>query len=445
MYGLGIRLGFYLNWFAGILANLIAVQEIETIRYAFTCFIGATFLALVVQTAQKNTRGTAIDDNTGLTALDTHVVLLLCFGYYYSIVPTYLWRLVTGFDPRLDPTRWPRLKPSVTYIYAHAALVAGVAGFQLWFWAVEAPRTEVCGWQGFLFVMAPMTGNAFRYVSIAFQAVILLICLVSLGVQMFSTDNSQPIHISERHKSTLRIVHAIMLFVIASIIVVATELTIAWNGVTGVNQLNSAGQLIPFVVGVGVLGRVIYLAIRRPPPAPASGSGSSGGVGNGNGKEHTRPHHIDMECGSPPDRDTTATSHYNGNIRRESIASSFDISSISVPSMNVSSTNVSSSNQDDDANVASWAPSGPGHHRLGYLPSSAHALPMEMGGPVRPHVLPMCTSPPVVVPSVKSEPSVKPAKPVEPAALAEPNAPSSSRTPGPRVRRARLFEGTSCP
>ncbi|KAH7014239.1 uncharacterized protein B0I36DRAFT_389197 [Microdochium trichocladiopsis] len=299
MYGLGIRLGFYLNWNAGILANLVAVQEIETIRYAFTCFIGATFLALVVQTVQG--------DN--LTALDTYIVLLLCFGYYCSLVPTWLWRLATCFNPKLDPTRWPRLKPSQTFMYAHVALVAAVAAFQLWFWFAEVPKAAACSYRGFLFVKFRLTDVVFKYVNIAFQALILAICVTSVAAQLLGREGSPSVRISERHKSTLRILYAVMLFIVASLITVATELTIAWNRVTDVNELNSAGQLIPFIVGVGVLGRVVYLAIRgglsSAPPGKMGTHGRDDMTAMGG-------HYVHLPTAMPYDESTTIDASSSG-------------------------------------------------------------------------------------------------------------------------------------
>jgi hypothetical protein len=47
--------------------------------------------------------------------------------------------------------------------------------------------------------------------------------------------------------------------VTASIVVVATELTIQWNHISDINTLSSAGQLIPFVIGLGVVLRVLYV------------------------------------------------------------------------------------------------------------------------------------------------------------------------------------------
>jgi hypothetical protein len=43
----------------------------------------------------------------------------------------------------------------------------------------------------------------------------------------------------------------------------AVELTLRWNGVSGVYGISSTGQVIPFVVGVGILVTVIWKVFRR--------------------------------------------------------------------------------------------------------------------------------------------------------------------------------------
>lgn len=45
---------------------------------------------------------------------------------------------------------------------------------------------------------------------------------------------------------------------VCAVIIVATELTISWNGMKALYEIDSAGQTIPFVVGCCVLARVIY-------------------------------------------------------------------------------------------------------------------------------------------------------------------------------------------
>ncbi len=52
-----------------------------------------------------------------------------------------------------------------------------------------------------------------------------------------------------------------MTLTVVSIVVAATELTIDWNGIKGVNEIASAGQTIPLIIGVGQIVRVLYAAM----------------------------------------------------------------------------------------------------------------------------------------------------------------------------------------
>jgi len=48
---------------------------------------------------------------------------------------------------------------------------------------------------------------------------------------------------------------------VAIAVVVATELTIEWNEISGVGDISSAGQTIPMVIGIGLVTRIFYIAI----------------------------------------------------------------------------------------------------------------------------------------------------------------------------------------
>lgn len=71
MYGLGIRLGYYLQWFGIILASPLAPDEVPNARFALALFISATFQALIIQIVRRN-----------LYIVEIYVVLLLTFGAY---------------------------------------------------------------------------------------------------------------------------------------------------------------------------------------------------------------------------------------------------------------------------------------------------------------------------------------------------------------------------
>jgi hypothetical protein len=50
-------------------------------------------------------------------------------------------------------------------------------------------------------------------------------------------------------------------FSVCSVLVIGTELTIQWNYISGVQNIESVGQLIPFCLGVGGLLKVIWAAV----------------------------------------------------------------------------------------------------------------------------------------------------------------------------------------
>jgi hypothetical protein len=61
-------------------------------------------------------------------------------------------------------------------------------------------------------------------------------------------------------KLTLQIIHTIFNTAVATAVIVATEKTIQWNGINGVADISSAGQLIPMVIGIEMFIRVLYAA-----------------------------------------------------------------------------------------------------------------------------------------------------------------------------------------
>jgi len=98
MYGLGIRIGFYMQWYGTILASWIAPSEVPGLRFSNSLFIFATFLALLIQTIKKTLR-----------PIDTYITLLLTFGGCLYFVPVYIWRCLVCCRSQLDPTRHPRV------------------------------------------------------------------------------------------------------------------------------------------------------------------------------------------------------------------------------------------------------------------------------------------------------------------------------------------------
>ena len=61
---------------------------------------------------------------------------------------------------------------------------------------------------------------------------------------------------------TLRVI-AVMGFIIYIWLIIAVELTLKWNAVEGVYMVNSTGQVIPLVVGIGIMLNIFWKLIRH--------------------------------------------------------------------------------------------------------------------------------------------------------------------------------------
>jgi len=256
MYGLGIRIGYYLQWYSAILAAWIAPSEVPTLRVALIFFTSATFLATIIQATKKS-----------LEAAETYIILLLTFGSSLYLLPLLLWRFITGFNPKLDPSRFPRAKaPGSTSNHLYNLLVMGVLSFQIWFWVHETPPIDhrSCQEFGFLFTKVRLNSHWFRALNIALATAQLAAMLALRIIRCFIRkpvlkDNPDFVP-SKSSVLIFQVVDSSINTILATTIVAATELTIRWNKITSVGSSNSAGQLIPIFLGVAAFTRVIYRA-----------------------------------------------------------------------------------------------------------------------------------------------------------------------------------------
>ena len=173
MYGLGIRIGFYLQWYAGDLASWFAPSEVEAIRITNSVFIAATFLALLIQ---------VIRDISNLQVVEVYIILLVTFGYYLFLVPLYAWRILTGYNPAFDPTRWQQVWSGEVYSVLNFLLLVAVASFHLWFWFHRVPQLDgqTCQQYGFFFAKIRLNRKPFEILNIFFYFLLLSFCAIML-------------------------------------------------------------------------------------------------------------------------------------------------------------------------------------------------------------------------------------------------------------------------
>lgn len=74
-------------------------------------------------------------------------------------------------------------------------------------------------------------------------------------------ENRRKRTVSRRHLNThIELLHnleAWVKLIVVILVTVATELTIDWNNIEGVNSLSGAGQTIPFFIGLGDVLRIL--------------------------------------------------------------------------------------------------------------------------------------------------------------------------------------------
>ncbi|KAL4422293.1 hypothetical protein ABPG75_008490 [Micractinium tetrahymenae] len=137
-----------------------------------------------------------------------------------------------------------------------ATAICFTCGLLLWYWATGYSRLEfeACGrTTAFFFAQVPAFGW-FRYFNIVVLSLVALLFLALLGTVLLA---------SRRLLARLRPLNhtfrlGAFLVVALIIMILGTELTLHWNDIQGVYSLNSTGQLIPMLAGIGAVTRDAY-------------------------------------------------------------------------------------------------------------------------------------------------------------------------------------------
>ncbi|KAF1954413.1 hypothetical protein CC80DRAFT_595166 [Byssothecium circinans] len=264
MYGLGIRIGYYLQWYGVILARWVAPSEVKSLAFSIDIFVAATFLALIIETVR---------DIASLQPVEAYIVLFLMFGAYIALVPIYIWRLLTRCDPHWDPTRYPLVNLGALSANLSFILLIAVLIFQYWFWFNRVPDLDhyACQQYGFLLAQVRLNSKVSITLNVLMYFWLGLVCLYLLVLKIrHALGFPDPVEgrtrtISRRHKerhiALLRNLDTWIKIVVALTVTVAVELTISWNEIEGANRLSGAGNGIPFIIGIAAIVRVIYVAM----------------------------------------------------------------------------------------------------------------------------------------------------------------------------------------
>lgn len=118
--------------------------------------------------------------------VDIYVTLLFTFGPTINGLIWVLWRIMTGFSVRWDPTRYPRGKPAGRlFAILSSMLLNAVFVFEIWYWTKasrEHPGQQLdqCDRYGFFFHKVRLSDAWFRAGNACISCLLLLLTTIFL-------------------------------------------------------------------------------------------------------------------------------------------------------------------------------------------------------------------------------------------------------------------------
>ncbi|RSL50174.1 hypothetical protein CEP51_015383 [Fusarium floridanum] len=276
LYGLGIRLGIYMQWLSAFPAMTSSRPHgIGPLADTYLIFIFAIFVAILVLTAEKRPTHAA----------EMSVLTYIIFGGSYTILWTnVLRRKVTTMDG--EAVAWFLRR------FLVCCLMNAIGCYWFWFWLRGVhddnfPATP-CGSYVFLFAKVPLYNRHVTNIFTALSAI--LIYGMSNQIRWLWKDLREYLHRNRapvnqevcsdpldealrRHKAEREAMREKLYKIIsgffgkiapfyraASFVYCALgiELTLYWNGVTDVYSVRTTGQLIPLTIGACGLAQFLY-------------------------------------------------------------------------------------------------------------------------------------------------------------------------------------------
>ncbi|KAF2476915.1 uncharacterized protein BDR25DRAFT_276513 [Lindgomyces ingoldianus] len=238
LYGAGIRIGLYLQWIATLLVTIFDQKEEQTLRVVNLLVQSAIFLGLCIIPSPQ------------IHPIEPVITLWLLVGALSSL---------TG--------------DGLSY-FAHfsgafrVAFYTALSTYSCWFWfvGIESMLQPECK------VVAFFGGTAidgrFRTFSKVVSVGSLAVCVCCFGFVFWAMlqrcKNTKGIH--ERIGSPAPRVELSLLFLSLGLIVVsivAIEYLIKANSISGTNEVESVGQLIPLLVGALGCGMICWRILKK--------------------------------------------------------------------------------------------------------------------------------------------------------------------------------------
>ncbi|KAI9155594.1 hypothetical protein HJFPF1_08180 [Paramyrothecium foliicola] len=268
IYGLGVRVGIYLQWLTTILAVNLYPAAVESVRNANTTFQVAMFAGFIFIT-----RGAG-----AVRAIEGYFALLFCLATVWIATLQVVADMRIGKRANADA---PRQAGQEARGLGDLLLATAVCAYGIWYLFVgldnlaRVSDTPRC--QELIFFFAPVALFGWYRNLMRVLLVVSFVVCATLAVArfLFILDDllgllaawNNPTRLSPRHTALVQAVRISALKLLGCVLalvifVVAMEMTLIWNRVKDVNACNTFSQLFPLLVGGANLARIMYQALR---------------------------------------------------------------------------------------------------------------------------------------------------------------------------------------
>ncbi|KAF2195034.1 hypothetical protein K469DRAFT_648594 [Zopfia rhizophila CBS 207.26] len=266
-YGLGIRLGAYLQWFTSILAYNCSIIEASSMRGVNTCFQLATVAGLI---------GITVQHRQDVHAIDVFLLIMLALGASCDYCTRPSPKAADRSEAEMRGSWWIEAvgSNSVTDL-VRMSVAAAVCAYGAWFTfkGIDGLKRRSCGDHGFIFIFAKvrLDGNYRVFIKFVFVVGLVLFSIVVLisayliygrylllWRRWWDPDNRESQVENETEcvrPSKAKVVIAMTAFVF---FIVTIEVTLIWSDVQEVHFCNSFSQLFPLIIGVSNMLRLLY-------------------------------------------------------------------------------------------------------------------------------------------------------------------------------------------
>ncbi|KAF2810534.1 uncharacterized protein BDZ99DRAFT_463095 [Mytilinidion resinicola] len=237
LYGIGIRIGLYLQWVTTLTTTLYEPKDEEILRVINLLIQSAVFMGLILLTSRNQ-----------IEPVEPVISIWLIFGALSSLSGS-------GMNPLGHFSGLYRV-----------ALYTAVAGYACWFWftgldgTLQGQQCETVAFFGRVSIAGRF--RTFNKIASAFGVCICAVFVVLTARAFFRRYKGVP-EASKPKRQKVSVELFIVSTAIIIISVVAVEYLLQANGITGINQTLSVGQLIPLLVGAFSFAEIVFSVVRK--------------------------------------------------------------------------------------------------------------------------------------------------------------------------------------